>query len=230
VLRMPVRTTILPANPNVEKGATIALAARALDARGYHLALPVLLPWQTQGGSVDAYGIYRAGAHDATVSLRIGASTASTRVTVGSHEQALAFASRARFVTMPHGGPGSVGHDPSCPGCVALNYSFSGKERAAYAMTDLPVPAHTIGLSFDVMDDGSAARLRVALRNAINEDVFLDATRLDTPGWRHVVVRWRGETAEVARLLGIYVLPPKGMEVSSGQIVLRNIRAVIAGQ
>jgi len=81
-----------------------------------------------------------------------------------------------------------------------------------------------------VLDDGGAARLKVALRNAINEAVFLDATRLDSPGWRHVVVRWSGETAEVARLLGIYVLPPKGMDVSSGQVEIRNVRAVIAGQ
>ena len=97
-------------------------------------------------------------------------------------------------------------------------------------MADLPLPAHTIGLSFDVLDDGSGSRMRVALRNSINEDVFLDATPLNAPGWRHVTVRWSGETAEVGRLLGIYVLPPKGMELSTGRIVIRNVRAVIAGQ
>lgn len=230
VLRTPARTTILPANPNVEKGATIALTARALDARGYHLSLPVLLPWETKDGFVDAHGVYRAGARDGTVTVRIGESAASTLVTVGSHETALAFSDRAHFSTMPRGGEGSLARDPSCATCLTLNYAFSGTERAAYAMADVPLPPHTIGLAFDVLDDGGGARLRVALRNAINEDVFLDATLLDTPGWRHVVVKWSGETAEVARLLGIYVLPPKGMQVSSGQIGLRNVRAVVAGQ
>jgi phosphodiester glycosidase len=230
VLSTPAKTTIVPANPNVEKGGTIALAARALDARGYHLSLPPLLPWETKNGYVDAHGVYRAGSRNSTVTVRIGASVAGTLVTVGSHEAALAFADRARFVTMPHGGSGSLNRDPSCGSCLALSYAFSGNERAAYAMADLPLPLHTIGLSFDVLDDGSGSRLRVALRNSINEDAFLDATPLDAPGWRHVTVRWSGETAEAARLLGIYVLPPKGMELSTGRIVIRNVRAVIAGQ
>jgi hypothetical protein len=230
VVRTPARTTILPANPNVEKGATIALSARAIDARGYHLSLPSLLPWETKDGSIDARGVYHAGKHDARVSVRIGESAASTLITVGSHETTLAFADRAHFTTMPRGGDGSLSRDPSCGNCLKLTYAFSAAERAAYAMADLPLPAHTIGLSFDVLDDGSAARLRVALRNAINEDVFLDATTLDTTGWRHVNVRWSGDSAEAARLLGIYVLPPKGMQVSGGQIVIRNVRAVVAGQ
>ncbi len=230
VLRTPARMTIVPTDPNVDKGGTIALEARALDARGYHLSLPALLPWGTKEGYVDARGVYRAGAHDSTVTVRIGDGVAGTLVTVGSHESELPFADRAHFVTVPRGGNGSLVHDESCASCLALSYSFSSSERAAYAMADLPLPPHTIGLSFDVLDDGSASRLRVALRNAINEDVFLDAALLDTPGWRHVSVRWSGETAEVGRLLGIYVLPPRGMELSSGRIVLRNVRAVVAGQ
>ncbi|HEU5478709.1 MAG TPA: hypothetical protein VFU90_02700, partial [Candidatus Tumulicola sp.] len=59
--------------------------------------------------------------------------------------------------------------------------------------------------------------------------VLLDATRLDRPGWRHVVVRFP-PGAEITRLIAIYVLPPKGMQLSSGQIEVRNVRAVIAGQ
>ena len=80
-----------------------------------------------------------------------------------------------------------------------------------------------------MLDDGSASRLRYALRNAINEDVLADATRLDQPGWRHIVVRFSAEGSQAERLLAIYVLPPKGMQLSSGQIVLRNVRAVVAG-
>jgi hypothetical protein len=230
VMRTPARVTIVPPNPNVEKGSAIDLDARAFDPRGYRLALPSLLPWETNGGSVDAHGLYHAGVRDAKVSVRIGDALADALVTVGSHEMPLPFLDRARFVTMPRGGEGSLERDPACGSCLTLTYAFGGNERAAYAMSDLPLPSHTIGLAFDVLDDGSASRLRVALRNAINEDVFLDATVLDRPGWRHVTVHWTGETAEVSRLLGIYVLPPKGMELSSGEIGLRNVRAIVAGQ
>lgn len=230
VMRTPARTAIVPATLNVEKDGTLDLAARAYDARGYRLALPSLLPWETNAGSVDARGEFHANGHDANVVVHVGESVATAKITVGSHEVALPFAERAHFVTLPHGGDGSLERDAQCVGCLTLNFAFGANERAAYAMTDLPLPQHTIGLAFDVLDDGSASRLRVGLRNAINEDVFLDATLLDQTGWRHVVVRWSGETAEVARLLAIYVLPPKGMELSSGQVVLRDVRAIVAGE
>ena len=46
-------------------------------------------------------------------------------------------------------------------------------------MAEIPLPPGTIGVSFDVNDDGGNARLRVAIRNSINEDLFVDATALD---------------------------------------------------
>jgi Phosphodiester glycosidase len=230
VIRAPARIAILPAEPNVDKGGSIELRARAYDARGYHLALPPALRWETNLGSIDQHGVYRAGEHDANVAVHLGDAVAVTRVTVGFHGVALAFAERAHFTTVPRGGQGSLERDTDCGSCLTLNYVFGAGERAAYAMGDVPLPAHTIGLEFDVLDDGSASRLRVALRNAINEDVLLDATLLDQPGWRHVVVRWSSENGEAEKLLAIYVLPPKGMELSNGQIELRNVRAVVAGE
>ncbi|HVA33523.1 MAG TPA: phosphodiester glycosidase family protein, partial [Candidatus Baltobacteraceae bacterium] len=230
VARTPARVRIAPAQPNVEKNGTVALQARAYDERGYRLALPTLLAWQTNTGSIDAHGVYRAASHNATVAVRIGAAAITTSVTVGSHEVPLPFARHAHFVTLPHGGPGSLTHDPQCPDCLQLAYSFGSSERAAYAMANLALPPGTIGVTFDVLDDGSASRLRVGLRNAINEDVFLGATILDRPGWRHVVVRWPGETVQATQLIAIYVLPPKGMELSGGEIELRNVRAVVAGE
>jgi hypothetical protein len=231
VMRSPARAAVVPPNPNVEKGGTIDLDARAWDARGYRLTLPVLLPWQTNAGTIDAHGLYRAGEHDANVLVHVGETVAGARVTVGSHDVALPFIEKAHFTTVPRGGEGSLERDPQCAGCIALTYVFGGSERAAYAMADIPVPPHTVGISFDVLDDGSASRLRVGLRNAINEDVFLDAARLDQPGWRHLTVRWAGQQqTEAARLLAIYVLPAKGMDVSNGRIVLRNVRAIVAGE
>ena len=229
VERSPSRVTIVPAQPNVERGETLELRARAIDARGYQLALPALLPWTASAGTIDAFGQYRAGGSSGDVSLRIGESIASARITVGSHGVGLPFAEHARFQTRPRGGEGSLERDPQCGSCIQLTYAFGNEERAAYAWADLPLPPGTIGLEFDVQDDGSAARLRVSLLNSINESILVDAATLDQPGWRHVVVHFPSESFAAERLTAIYVLPPKGMQLSNGQIVLRNVRAVVAG-
>ncbi|MGA8533928.1 MAG: phosphodiester glycosidase family protein [Candidatus Tumulicola sp.] len=225
----PATISIEPPQANVDNNGTLPLNARPLDAHGYALAVPPILSWRATAGSIDGFGRYHAGSHDADVAVRIGDASASARVTVGSHQVGLPFADRARFTTVPGGGSGNLTRDPRCRSCVTLTYAFGDKERAAYARSDLPLPAGTIGLSFDVLDDGSASRLRVALRNAINEDVRTDATLLDDPGWRHVVLRFPTGSGDATRLMAIYVLPPKGMQLSSGQIVLRNVRAVVAG-
>jgi Phosphodiester glycosidase len=229
VAASPARTKIMPARPNVDPNGTIVLAARAFDARGYPLTLPALLRWNAMGGSIDRRGQFRAGAHNADVSVRIGSALASARVTVGSHEVALPFAERARFVTLPHGGQGSLAKDAGCGSCVRLSFSFGGGERAVYAMADVPLPAGTIGLTFDLQDDGSAARVRIAVRNEINEETLVDATQLGQPGWRTVAVRFESDI-QGTRLTAIYVLPPRGIELSQGSIVVRNVRAIVAGQ
>ncbi len=225
----PARTRIMPSRPNVNPNATIALDARAYDRFGYALALPSQLQWSASIGSIDTHGEYRANSHDARVSVRIGGTIAGTRVTVGSHDVALAFAERARFATQPRGGQGSLSKGAGCGSCVALTFSFSGNERAAYAMADIPLPEDTIGVAFDLHDDGSDARVRVAVRNAINEDTLVSAAELGEPGWRNVVVRFPADTNAV-RLVSIYVLRPKGIELSDGTITLRNVRAIVAGQ
>lgn len=226
---MPARTKITPMRPNVESNAIIALTAHAYDARGYALDLPAQLPWTASAGSIDARGQYRAGSKNADVSVRIADALAIERVTVGSHDVALPFAAAARFVTLPHGGEGSIAKGAGCESCLAFSFAFSGRERAAYAMADLPLPENTIGVTFDLQDDGSAARVRVALRNEINEDVLLDATPLGDAGWRRVTVRFPADV-QASRLLAIYVLPSKGIELSEGSIVLRNVRAIVAGR
>ncbi|HZV76409.1 MAG TPA: phosphodiester glycosidase family protein [Candidatus Babeliales bacterium] len=225
----PARSRITPARPNVDLNADIALTARAYDAHGYPLALPSLLRWSSTAGSIDSAGRFHAGTHDADVSVRIGETVATARVTVGSHDVALPFAERARFVTARRGGEGSLARDVGCGSCIRLTYAFGNGERAAYAFGDVALPPDTIGLEFDLLDDGSAARVRVSVRNEIDEDVLLDATQLGEPGWRNVTVHFPPDT-QAARLMAIYVLPPKGIELSQGSIVLRNVRAVVAGQ
>jgi hypothetical protein len=225
----PARTSITPVRPNVDPDSTIALRARAYDSRGYVLALPPLLRWSANAGAIDRWGRFHAGSRDAVVAVHIGDTVASARVTVGSHDVALPFAQLVRFVTARRGGPGSLVRDAGCASCVRLSFSFGNGERAAYAATDIPLPDDTIGLEFDVQDDGSDARVRVAVRNEINEDVLVDATHLGEPGWRTIAVRFPPDT-RAARLTAIYVLAPKGIELSEGSIVLRDVRAIVAGQ
>ncbi len=225
----PARSKITPARPNVDPNTTIVLEARGYDLHGYPLALPSLLRWSANAGSIDRWGRFHAGSHDATVAVRIGETIASARVTVGSHDVALPFAERAHFVTARRGGPGSVARDAGCESCVRLTFSFGNGERAAYAGTDIPLPSDTIGLAFDLQDDGSDGRVRIAVRNDISEDVLVDATQLGEPGWRNVTVRFPTDT-RAARLMAIYVLAPKGIELSQGSIVLRNVRAIVAGK
>lgn len=223
------RTRIAPTRPNVDPNGTIMLTAQAYDSNGYALALSPTLRWSANTGSIDARGVYRAASHDARVSVRIGNAVVATRVTVGSHDVALPFAPRARFATHPQGGQGSLFANAGCGSCVQLDFAFSSSERAAYATADIPLPSDTIGLAFDLRDDGSSGRVRVAVRNAINEDFFLDAAQLGEPGWRSVVVKFPPDI-DAVRLVSIYVLATKGMELSNGTIVLRNVRAVVAGR
>ncbi|MFY9886615.1 MAG: phosphodiester glycosidase family protein [Candidatus Cybelea sp.] len=225
----PARSKIAPARANVDPNATIALQARAYDARGYALALPAILHWTANTGSIDGQGRFHAASRDATVTVRIGTTAASTLVTVGSHEVALPFADRAYFLTARRGGAGQVVRNAGCQSCVRLTFSFGNGERAAYAHGDVSLPPGTIGVAFDVQDDGSEGRVRVSVRNEINEDVLLDATQLGAAGWRRVTVRFPTDT-QATRLTAIYVLPPKGVELSQGSIVLRNVRAIVAGQ
>lgn len=224
----PTQLTIEPANANVDDGATLVLRARALDAHGYPLVLPGRLAWTASPGSIGPDGVFHAGTANARISVRVGDVSAQTQVTVGSHEVALPFARRAHFSTTPAGGSGSLVRDSQCGTCATLTYAFAGNERAAYAMTDIALPAGTLGISFDVLDDGSASRLRVLFRNAINEDVRTGAVVLDSPGWRHIVARLPAG-ADVSRLIAIYILAPKGMQLAGGQIQLRNVRAIVAG-
>ena len=159
----PARTKIMPARPNVDQNATIALTPRAYDSHGYVLALPPLLRWSATAGRIDRVGRFHAGSHDANVALRIGMTVATARVTVGSHDVALPFEQHAHFVTARRGGRGGVFKDASCRSCVRLTFAFGNGERAAYAAGDIPLPPDTIGIAFDLQDDGSDARVQRCL-------------------------------------------------------------------
>lgn len=223
----PARLIVLPPDPSVAQGGRLTLQARAYDAQGYAIALPPTLPWRAQGGSVDAYGTLTAGTSDALISLLLGDHLANALVTVGFHDVALA--AKPSFMTIPRGGEGSVVQSADCPTCETLQYALGPQERAAYMITDVTLPPRTVAIAFSVFDDGQGARLKLALRNAINEEVLLAVGPMDHAGWRDVVVRLPQGIAQPARLVGIYVIGADPASAIAGRISIKNLHAIAAG-
>lgn len=225
----PARIVLLPQTPNVDPHGSLALHARAFDAAGFEIALPERLAWATTSGNVDPFGHFVAGDGNADVSLTIGTTRAWLPITVGSHESALDLGMNLHFLSFPAGGPGDARLDDSCEGCVRLTYALGPNERAAYAVVEHALPSGTVGLAFDVEGDASGAELRVALRNAINEQVLVTAVVLDRPGLRHVTVRFPPDLTDPLRLVGFYTIPTHAAPSASGSVVISDVHALIAG-
>jgi len=225
----PARVEIFPAHPHVASGGTIALRARAYDAQGNELVLPPALSWRTDSGRIDPGGTLVAGDRDALISLLIGDHLTNTTVIVGSHDVAIGGVANARFLSVPLGGDGGVTRASGAADGILLRYRLGPGERAAYALVQAPLPPNSIAVAFDVLDDGSGLRVRLALRNAINEDVLLSATTLDHPGWRHVIALLPPSLTQPARLTGIYVIGANGATVAAGSIEIKNVSVSVAG-
>lgn len=220
----PARLEIIPAIPNVPPGGHLRLNARAFDVHGFPVALPDALPWRANGGHIGPDGMFDAGSRDTSVSLTLGAAFATTRVTVGTHDAPLAFG-QAHFLTVPRAGDGDL--TETADG-LQLRYALGDSERAAYAAMDVALPQGTIGLAFDVFDDGSGAKLRVSVRNSIDEQFLLPATTLDHPGWRRVAISLP-QSLGTARLSAIYVIGKNATVHATGSILIKALRATIAG-
>ena len=232
VVAAPARVAIVPSNPNVADGGSVRLAAAAFTGGGYPVALPERLHWSATGGTIEPDGTYHAGKNDGTASVDIGGRSAVVRVTVGSHDVALSL-SRARFSTVPRGGDGEVGADSSCAGCIYLSYALGPNERAAYAVLDEPLPEGTLGVGFRIRsaDANGSAHLRVALRNAINEQVLVDAVPVGGggSGWQDVAVRFPAGFAGPGRLTALYVVRDPSEPGATGTLVFGNLHAEVAG-
>jgi hypothetical protein len=224
----PPRLTILPQDASVAQGGRLTLQARAYDAQGYAIALPAQLPWRAQGASIDESGTLAAGNTDALVSLLVGDRLANVHVTVGFHDVALSFA--PSFMTLPRGGDGAAGPNPDCPSCALLRFTLGPTERAAYLVTNVTLPQRSVAVAFEVFDDGGGEQVKLALRNAINEEVLLSVGAMDHPGWRDVVVRLPQGLAQPARLVAVYVIGASASTSIHGSITIKNLHAVVAGQ
>ena len=227
----PASLTIHPRLATVTTDGSANLRAVARDADGARLALPKLLPWQALGARIDPTGLLLAGSSDASVRLNIGGIMATRTVRVGSRSMPLHLASIARFLSVPSAEPGGVA-PARTSGEIGLSYDFSGEERAAFALLEQPLPPHTTALSFDVRSPGNGGFLRVAMRDARNDDILLTAERLDRPGLRSLRVAIPPTAMPPLRLTGIYVvraLGPGKANRSAGKIELSNLRAWVAG-
>jgi hypothetical protein len=227
VYDQPARLVILPQDPSVAQGGRVTLQARAYDAQGYAIAVPSQLPWRAAGAAIDSSGTLDAGTSDALVSLLLGDHLANAHVTVGFHDAPLTVT--PSFMTAPRGGDGNAGLSPDCPSCMQLQYALGPQERAAYLLTNVTLPQHSVAVAFDVLDDGNGEQLKLALRNAINEEVLLSADTMEHAGWRSVVVHLPQELAQPARLVAIYVIARSAPASMQGSIEVKNLRAVVAG-
>ncbi len=227
VLEDPASVAIFPREPSVAQGASITLHARAYDAQGYAVALPASLPWRATNATIDQGGTLVVSNSDALVSLLLGEHLADVRVTVGFHDVPLAM--QPSFMSVPHGGEGSVGPSTTCPACTQLRYSLGPLERAAYLMTNVTLPDRTVAVAFDAFSDGHGERLKVALRNAIDEEVLLPAATMDQPGWQHVEVRLPESVAQPARLVAIYAIGERPAQTIAGAVDIKDLHAIVAG-
>ena len=225
------RLSIEPPDANVDNGGTLQLSAHAADAHGYPLALADnACVEHATGGSIDGrrplsrrHRTTHASACASATCRRTRCDGRIARSSVCRLPNARAF---RRFRAAAAAASRAI---RNAAAASRSRTRLRGNERAAYAMADLPLPRDTIGVSFDVLDDGSASRLRIALRNAINEDVLPDAALLDQPG---LAPRRRALSAGSLRRHACSRFTSfrrSGMQLSSGQIDLRNVRAVVAG-
>lgn len=231
ILARPASLTIHPRLAAVAANGSARFRAVARDADGARLAMPNLLPWRAVGARIDPSGVLLAGSSDASVRLEIGGIAAVRTVRVGSRSIPLHLASIARFLSVPSSETGGVA-PANATGGIELFYDFSGEERAAFALLEQPLPPHTTALSFDVRSPGNGGFLRVAMRDARNDDVLLTAERLDRPGLRSLRVAIPPTAMPPLRLTGIYVvraLGPGRANRSAGRIELSNLRAWVAG-
>ena len=224
----PARVAILPHDPSAPRGGSVDLRARAFDSAGYELALPAALPWRALNGTIDARGVLAAGGSNALVSLLLGDHLSNVTVVVGFHDVPLA-TDRARAMTVPRGAEAGVTERAPCDACTSLTYALGTDERAAYLILEQPLPSHSVAIAFDLYDNGGGGLLKVALRNAIDEEVLLPAGTLDRDGWRSVEIRLPSELAQPARLTALYVIGAHAGMQMRGTFAIRNLHAIAAG-
>lgn len=231
VTQAVARGEILPLHPAVRAHDRLQLRARAFDKSGYSIALPGTLPWTAYSGSIDASGAFAASDRDAVAAVRLGDALVRQTITVGEHSAPVALRG-VTFSTAPRGGPGGISQTPDCPGCITLNYDFTGSERAAYIDATVLLAQQALGISADVYGDGNGEVLRLAVNNAINERFLYTIATIDWHGWRHVEFRIPPALPQPITFKSLYVINRVGPGVpvtARGAISIHNLQVILAG-
>ncbi len=119
--------------------------------------------------------------------------------------------------------PGAQGH-PS----ARLEYHLDGtKTRAAYLMTNLPLPGTPAGIVLWVYGDGSGVWLRGVYAEATGDRGTVTLARhVDWQGWRAVTAMLPQGLAYPITWLSLYVVETDPSRTPSGVIYLSNFRAI----
>ncbi len=202
---------LLPAHPNPDPGATVALRAVGEDADGNAIVTDGAVRFEAQNGTINDNGIFRAGARNGVVIAHAGGAVARLVIPVGRHVQPLALfddATRWRYASAPANAAGAVN---VTTGTLGLTYDLTGTTRASYAQTTQTFPGEPVAFELDVRGDGSGVGLRARFTNRYGEPVMLTLARhVDWSGWQRLHVSLPGTLNPPIVLNALYVVPSLG--------------------
>ena len=205
------RLSIGPARPNPDAYGSVELTADAYDVSGRPILTAGAVRWSADGGTFIEPGLYRAGAHDATVTANAGGVAARAIVRVGRHEVPLQWF-------------GAQG--------IMLNYDFTGSNRFAYANGSYAIPGDPISFNIEINGDASGVGLRAAFVNALGERTALTLVkRVDWRGWQRRTLVIPGALNPPIHLVSLYAVNSLGTPPvhTAGSIGFRDPSVTQAG-
>ena len=230
------RLTIVPAHPNPDPGAHLDLHAIGYDNAGHAIILGDKVTWHASGGTIDREGRFIAGRTDASIEAVAPGTRASLEVPVGRHLVALPIFNEHpedaqiawTFSSVPANGPGFARTNEDCALCLALGYDFTQGERIVLAAAPLTLSGDPIGLSIEILGDGSGTSLRAAFLNGAGERfAVIIAHAIDWKGWQRREVHFPPHGSPPVRLIGFSLVALQ--KKAAGMIGLRSARILLAG-
>jgi len=240
VVTQLTKLVVSPSSVTVAPGGGAQFTVQAQDRSGH----PVVLTggaatWAvTPGrlGTISPAGAFAAGdqAGAGLVTVQLGGAVGQARVSIGSTAQSLAAFDRGdwSFRGYPATVTGSVAlvTDPSHDGrpSAQLTYHLDGTgTRAAYVVTQLPIPGEPSAISLWVYGDGSGAWLRGAFDEANGERGTVTLARhVDWTGWRSVTAQLPAGVAYPISWVSLYVVETDPGRTPQGVIDLSDLRAI----
>jgi hypothetical protein len=234
------RLVVSPASVAVAPGAGAQFTVSAQDADGRTVGLagapvawsvtPSILGAITPGGAFVAGDAFGAG----SVTVRAGGAAGHAQVAIGSTARYLSVFDRGAwsFRGYPATVSGSVGlvRDPEHDGHPSARLAFAldgSGTRAAYLLTQLPLPGAPTGISVWVYGDGSGVWLRGAFDQANGDRGTVTlARRVDWTGWRSITVQLPPGLALPITWATFYVVETDASRTPHGVIYLSDLRAI----